>query len=119
MELTDALEILGEDGGPVSVLAVSGGETIRFEIENTAGFPHDFYLGVADDLAANQTDGLPGVPAWSSGTRTFDWVATADGPLRFASTVPGQYGSATGMRATITVLTAAGSLLAASMKVAP
>lgn len=45
LTLTDALEVLDEDRQALPALAVSEGETIRFEIDNAAGFPHDFHIG--------------------------------------------------------------------------
>ena len=91
VKLTAALEIVDAEGAPVEALAVRAGETVRFDLENEAGFAHNFYIGSQGELAADQTSELPGVPAWSSGPRSFDWVVPASGPLQFACTVPGHY----------------------------
>jgi len=91
LELTEALQIVDAEGAPVEALAVSAGETVRFELENTAGFAHNFFIGDATQLAADQTSDLPGVAAWSSGARSFDWAVPAGGRLRFACTIPGHY----------------------------
>ena len=73
-------------------LTVKEGETIHFRISNSAGFDHDFYIGTADQLSQGQVDGLPGVPAFASGTQEFDYTVTAaTAGLQFGCTVPGHY----------------------------
>ena len=42
---TAALEILGSDGAKAASIAVKAGETVRFEVENTAGYDHNFWIG--------------------------------------------------------------------------
>lgn len=92
LDLTGSLSITNEAGEAVSSLTVKDGETIHFVIDNTAGFPHNFFIGAADALAQNQIGGLPGIPAWSSGIQEFDYVVTADSAnLQFGCTVPGHY----------------------------
>ena len=47
------------------------GETVRFEIDNTAGFPHNFYIGADEELYrpfGNTTD--VGIPDWSTGVQS-------------------------------------------------
>jgi nitrite reductase (NO-forming) len=91
LDETGALQIT-QDGQPVSELTVKVGETIHFRISNSAGFDHDFYIGTPDQLSQGQVDGLPGVPAFQSGTQEFDYAVTADtAGLEFACTVPGHY----------------------------
>jgi len=85
-----ALEILGEDGMKVTSIAVKAGETVRFEVDNTAGYSHNFHIGTDAELAGN-TPGLPGIPEWNSGVQTYDWTVPADGELKFGCTVPGHY----------------------------
>jgi len=86
-----ALQIT-QDGQPVTDLTVKEGETIHFRISNSAGFDHDFYIGTADQLSQGQVDGLPGVPAFASGTQEFDYTVTAaTAGLQFGCTVPGHY----------------------------
>jgi azurin len=61
-------------------------------VDNIAGFSHDIFLGPPDALAANDTDGLPGVPEWETGVREFTWTATEEADSwEFACTVPGHY----------------------------
>lgn len=85
-----ALEILGEDGMKVTSIAVKAGETVRFEVDNTAGYSHNFHIGTDAELAGN-TPGLPGIPEWNSGVQTYDWTVPAEGELMFGCTVPGHY----------------------------
>jgi uncharacterized cupredoxin-like copper-binding protein len=91
LEETATLTIT-KDGQPVSALDVKKGDTVTFQITNSAGFDHDFYIGTADQLSNNQTAGLPGVPAFSTGTQQFTYTVT-DGTatLQFACTLPGHY----------------------------
>lgn len=91
LALTSSLQIQ-QDGMQVTELEVREGETIRFVIDNTAGFTHDFWIGPADQLSAGTVDGLPGLEAWESGVMEFEYQVTAetDG-LEFACTVPGHY----------------------------
>lgn len=80
------------DGQPVSALDVKKGDTVTFQITNSAGFSHDFYIGTADQLSPNQTAGLPGVAPFDSGTQQFTYTVTdATATLQFACTLPGHY----------------------------
>jgi uncharacterized cupredoxin-like copper-binding protein len=91
LELTSNLQIQ-QDGEQVTELEVREGETIRFVLDNTANFSHDFFIGPPDALSAGTTDGLPGVEPWDSGVQEFEYVVTADtATLEFACTVPGHY----------------------------
>jgi hypothetical protein len=93
LELTSALTIT-QGGAPVTELEVREGETIRFVLDNTANFSHNFFIGPADALSSGAISGLPGVPEWTSGVQAFEYTVTAetDG-LQFACTVPGHYQS--------------------------
>ena len=76
----------------MSALDVKKGDTVTFQITNTAGFDHDFYIGTADQLQNNQTAGLPGVAPFSTGTQQFTYTVTdATATLQFACTLPGHY----------------------------
>jgi hypothetical protein len=93
LELTSSLQIQ-QDGEQVVELEVQEGETIHFVLDNTAGFSHDFYIGPPDALSSGTVEGLPGVEAWDSGVKEFDYVVTAEtAQLEFACTVPGHYQS--------------------------
>ena len=68
------------------------GEEYTFEVDNVAGFSHDIFLGPPDRLAAGDTEGLPGIPAWESGVREFSWTATDEAQgWEYGCTVPGHY----------------------------
>jgi hypothetical protein len=92
LKLTGSLEIVDAEGKKVEAIAVVAAETVRFQVDNTADFPHNLFIGPADDLAADRTSDLPGLPPWSTGVRSFDWVVPMDGRLQFACTIPGHYG---------------------------
>ncbi len=81
-----------QDGQEVTQLSFVPGEEYTFVVDNIAGFSHDIFLGPPDALAANDTDGLPGVPEWETGVREFTWTATEEADSwEFACTVPGHY----------------------------
>jgi uncharacterized cupredoxin-like copper-binding protein/mono/diheme cytochrome c family protein len=90
LQETASLEILDESGTKVTDIPVKAGETVRFEVDNTAGYVHNFYLGTDAELAGN-VPGLTGIPDWPSGVQTFDWTVPAEGDLKFGCTVPGHY----------------------------
>jgi uncharacterized cupredoxin-like copper-binding protein len=92
---TADLRFKDEAGNVVSEIQVAEGETIQFEIENTAGFEHNFWIGTPDELAVPNATTDVGVPAWSSGVQTLTWTAGGDG-LQFACTVPGHYSTMNG-----------------------
>ncbi|MDP8905817.1 MAG: plastocyanin/azurin family copper-binding protein [Chloroflexota bacterium] len=92
IEETADLRIL-RDGEQLTELQLAVGEEYTFRVTNTAGFPHNFYLGPPERLAVNDVQGLPGVPDFNSGTQEFTWTATAEAEgWQFACTVPGHYG---------------------------
>ena len=72
-------------------LNVKVGDTITFEIHNTADFDHTFYIGPADKLANDQTAGLPGLADFQ-GTQEFTYTVTADtANLQFGCPLEGHY----------------------------
>jgi len=84
------LRFKDEAGNPVTRIDAVAGETIQFEIDNTAGFDHDFWIGTPDELSVPNATTDAGIPTWSSGVQTLTWTVTGDG-LQFACTVPGHY----------------------------
>jgi mono/diheme cytochrome c family protein len=88
---TADLTIVDESGARVTQIAVQPGETISFEITNEAGFAHNFFIGPAEALEGNQTQGLPGVPDFDSGTQSFIYEVGDEEAVQFACTVPGHY----------------------------
>ncbi len=92
LQADSALRFTDADGQPIPDIPVVPGETVRFEIDNTAGFPHNFYIGTDEELQVfdNTTD--VGIPDWSSGVQTLDWVVPDDlTGLKFACTVAGHF----------------------------
>jgi hypothetical protein len=96
-EETAQLQIL-QDGQPVTAIAVTPGEQIRFEVTNTAGFDHNFFIGPPSQLAAGHVAGLVGLPTSSDAeTRALDWTVPPDvSTLQFACTLRGHYPSMNG-----------------------
>ena len=91
LEENASLQIL-QDGQQVTNLTVKQGQTYTFRVTNTAGFPHNFYIGAPADLQANQTANLQGIPDFASGTQEFQYTVDAStAQLEFACTVPGHY----------------------------
>ncbi len=66
------------------------GETIQFEVDNMAGFDHNFWIGTPDQLQVPNGTTDVGIPTWQSGVQTVTWTAGGEG-LQFACTVPGHY----------------------------
>lgn len=91
LQETAALQITDPSGTQVSSITVKAGETITFEVENVAGYDHNFYVGAKDDLASNNVANLTGIPAFASGTQTYTWTVPASGSFQFACTLAGHY----------------------------
>jgi hypothetical protein len=92
LALTSRLQILDRAGQPVRALAVRPGETLEISVGNQARFAHNLFIGDHDLLAADQTDGMPGVDDFSGGVRTFTWVVPTDvHGLWFGCTVVGHF----------------------------
>ncbi len=88
-----ALQFTDEDGAVLSSIDAIPGETIEFQIDNTAGFDHNFYIGTPEELQVPFGETEEGIPTWQSGVETYTWTvpeAGAEG-LQFACTVPGHY----------------------------
>ncbi|MBX3030350.1 MAG: c-type cytochrome [Chloroflexi bacterium] len=86
----------GEGGERLTAITVKAGETIEFQVTNSAGFPHNFFIGPAAELSAAAGDmpDAPGVPEFNEGTQTFTWTVPEDATdLQFACTVLGHYNS--------------------------
>jgi mono/diheme cytochrome c family protein len=95
LDLTASLTITDPDGATLSTIAVKAGETVQFEVANTAGFGHNFYIGPEEVLSTVVGD-IPngnGIPEFTEGTETYTWTVPADQTedLQFACTVPGHY----------------------------
>ncbi len=91
LEMTAALQIF-QDGQQISDIPVMPGETVIFEIDNTAGFDHNFYIGQDAELSVAAATTDTGIPDWSTGVQTLEWVVPDDVTgLKFGCTVPGHY----------------------------
>jgi uncharacterized cupredoxin-like copper-binding protein len=105
LDATAALKFTDTDGNVVPEIVVQPGETIEFQIDNTAGFDHNFHVGTAEELSVPNAEGEAGIPTWQSGVQTLTWTVpdAADAPadLQFACTVPGHY--AAGMHGNIVI----------------
>jgi uncharacterized cupredoxin-like copper-binding protein len=96
IEMTASLTMV-----PASV-EVSAGETVCFEVTNTAGFAHNFYVGPQADIEArNKTDQVVGTIDFSTGTQTLEWTASGSGPFEYACWIPGHLEA--GMKGSITI----------------
>jgi uncharacterized cupredoxin-like copper-binding protein len=93
IDLTETadLRIVDASGQQVSSIDVTKGETYTFNITNTAGYDHDFYIGSPADLQAGNTANLTGIAPFSSGTKTFTYTFQSSGTLGFGCTIPGHY----------------------------
>ncbi len=73
---------------PSSVDVVAG-QKVCFEVTNTAGFTHNFYVGPTSDIEArNKTDAVAGTPDFTSGTQTVEFTPTGSGPFEYACWIP-------------------------------
>jgi len=86
---------------PASV-DVTAGQKVCFEVTNTAGFAHNFYVGPQADIEArNKTDQVAGTIDFSTGTQTLEWTPSGSGPFEYACWIPGHLEA--GMKGTINV----------------
>jgi len=88
-----ALQFLDENGVQLTSIDAVPGETIEFQIDNTAGFEHNFFIGPADALQVPYGETEVGIPTWTSGVESYIWTVPESGAegLQFACTVPGHY----------------------------
>lgn len=74
---------------PSSVDVVAG-QKVCFEVTNTAGFAHNFYVGPTSDIEArNKTDAVAGTPDFTSGAQTVEFTPTGSGPFEYACWIAG------------------------------
>jgi mono/diheme cytochrome c family protein len=90
LEATASIRFTDEAGNEVKAIEVVEGETITFEVDNTAGFDHDFYIGAPEELEVPNATTSVGIPTWQSGVQSVTWTVSGEG-LQFACTVPGHY----------------------------
>jgi uncharacterized cupredoxin-like copper-binding protein len=96
IEETAALKMV-----PASV-DIPAGKKVCFEVTNTAGFTHNFYVGPTSDIEArNKTSSVVGTPDFSSGTQILEFTASGSGPFEYACWIPGHLEA--GMKGSITL----------------
>lgn len=95
LQATADLRFKDPDGNVVTQIDVVDGETVQFEVDNTANFDHNFYIGTPEELSVPNATTDVGHPVWHSGVQTITWTAGGEG-LQFACTVPGHYNTMNG-----------------------
>jgi uncharacterized cupredoxin-like copper-binding protein len=81
------------DGKLVKEIHVKAGVPYVFRVNNPGYWDHNFYIGVAEDLAARQYERLVGTPLFYQGVRDVVYTFQVGGPaLQFACTLAGHYG---------------------------
>jgi mono/diheme cytochrome c family protein len=95
LQATADLRFKDPEGNVVTQIDVVDGETIQFEVDNTAGFDHNFYIGTPEELQVPNATTDTGIPTWQSGVQTLTWTAGGEG-LQFACTLPGHYNTMSG-----------------------
>jgi hypothetical protein len=89
---TGALQFTTPAGEQLRDIPVTPGETVRFRIDNQAGFDHNFYIGTDAQLITPSATTETGLPPWQTGVQELEWVVPADiSGLKFGCTVPGHY----------------------------
>jgi hypothetical protein len=95
LQATADLRFKDPAGNVVTQIDVVEGETVQFEVDNTAGFDHNFYIGTPEELQVPNGTTDTGIPMWQSGVQTLTWTAGGEG-LQFACTLPGHYNTMSG-----------------------
>jgi mono/diheme cytochrome c family protein/uncharacterized cupredoxin-like copper-binding protein len=91
---TAQLAITDDTGTKLAAIAVKKGETVTFQVTNSAGFPHNFYTAPADKLKVADVTAAKGIPDFSSGTQNVTVTFDQDVPnLQYACVLPGHYDS--------------------------
>lgn len=99
MDMTDQLKFMPMD------VAVAKGETIRFVMTNSGTAVHEFQVGPADKVAADEADGKITIEKDkldAGSTNIVDYTFSGDGPYAFACHEPGHFEA--GMKGTITLV---------------
>ncbi len=81
------------DGRTVASITVKSGVPYAFSVANPGRYDHNFFIGVAEDLAAREYARLDGVQLWSAGERVVVHTFTSGDRLQFACTLAGHYGT--------------------------
>jgi uncharacterized cupredoxin-like copper-binding protein len=99
LAMTSSLQFT-QGGQPIDSLELAVGEEYTFRVTNSAGFVHNIWLATPEQLAADDTDGQPGLDDFETGTQEFSWTPTAEAEgWEFGCTVTGHYQA--GMKGTL------------------
>jgi uncharacterized cupredoxin-like copper-binding protein len=96
VDMTDALKF------SPSQVAIAPGEALRFILTNGGTVTHEFQVGPADKVAADDVDGVLNIEKdelTAGSTAAVDYTFTASGPFAFACHEPAHYEA--GMKGTI------------------
>jgi uncharacterized cupredoxin-like copper-binding protein len=85
-----------------SKIAVARGETVTFEVTSIGGLVHEFMVGPADAVAADQDGTLEVADIGMMQTKSVTYTFDGPGPYAFACHAPGHYEA--GMRGRITIV---------------
>ena len=92
MQADGALRFTDASGEQIQDIPVTPGETVVFRIDNTAGFDHNFYIGLDAELITPSGSTDTGIPTWATGVQELEWTVPDDlTDLKFGCTVPGHY----------------------------
>lgn len=99
VDLTSSLTIVDADGNALTSIPVKAGETVEFDVTNSAAFGHNFFVG-SDAVLSKASGNIPGgtgIDEWTGPdvTQKLVWTVptseTAD--LAYGCTLPGHYQS--------------------------
>jgi uncharacterized cupredoxin-like copper-binding protein len=91
LQANAALQFTDAAGTVITDIPVVAGEVVRFEVDNIAGFSHNFRIGTDQELSVPNATGQAGIPDWSTGVQTLEWTVPESDGLKFGCTVPGHY----------------------------
>jgi len=89
----DRVSVFQIDGTVVASITVKAGVPYAFRIANLGQYDHNFFIGVAEDLAGREYSRLHGVHLWSAGERVVVYTFMPGEQIQFACTVAGHYGN--------------------------
>jgi hypothetical protein len=89
----DRVSVFQIDGAVVASITVKPGVPYAFKIANPGQWDHNFFIGVAEDLAGREYTRLHGVHLWSAGERVIVYTFKPGEKIQFACTVAGHYGN--------------------------
>jgi len=88
----DRVSVFQIDGALVASITVKPGVPYAFRVANPGQYDHNFFIGVAEDLAGREYARLQGVHLWSAGERIVVHTFKSGDRIQFACTLAGHYG---------------------------